>query len=286
MKRLAMIATIVAALALPAAGQHGVSRGGFSGHAVSAPHGSFGGGPIGAGHISGSRFGGGFAAHGPIGIRPSAPGPRGFAPPSGPVRFAPGYRPGMSRPLYRGNAFADRSRRGGDGDRNHHHRRRYWGGYGYSYPYYYAGPIFTGYVDPWLFSPDDYGYGNGDASYGGYGYGGNVPAPYREYGTQPAAPDEYPDQSTPAQSAAARPAYTPQSAPPAYSSTAAPEDPVTVIFKDGRAPEQIHNYLLTSTTLTVLDAHYRQIPLDDVNIAATVAANRAAGVDFRVPAAR
>ena len=151
----------------------------------------------------------------------------------------------------------------------------YWNGG--VYPYYYAGPLFTGFVDPWLFGPDVYVYVN---SYGGgyTAYGGDVPAPYRDYGMQPSN-DE---QVAQGQSPAPRAEYAPQSA--AYAGAAAREDAVTVIFKDGRQPEQIHNYLLTSTTLTVLDARYRQIPLDDVNVAATEAANRAAGVDFRVPA--
>jgi hypothetical protein len=34
----------------------------------------------------------------------------------------------------------------------------------------------------------------------------------------------------------------------------------------------------------VYEPHYRQIPLEQVDVAATVAANREAGVDFRVPA--
>jgi hypothetical protein len=65
----------------------------------------------------------------------------------------------------------------------------------------------------------------------------------------------------------------------------APEQAVTVIFKDGRPSEQIHNYLLTSTTLTVLDPKYRVIPLDQINLAATEATNQADGIDFRVPGA-
>ena len=58
---------------------------------------------------------------------------------------------------------------------------------------------------------------------------------------------------------------------------------VTVVFKDGRPAEQIHNYLLTSTTLTVLDQKYRDIPLDQVDILATQKTNRVDGIDFRVP---
>jgi len=63
----------------------------------------------------------------------------------------------------------------------------------------------------------------------------------------------------------------------------AEETAVTLIFRNGRAPEQIHNYLLTPTTLTILDQPYRQIPLDQIDIAATVEKNREAGVDFRIP---
>jgi hypothetical protein len=214
-------------------------------------------------------------------------------------------------PYQRGGSSSDH-RRGWDGDRDHdrdHQRRRSdwgWGGYGYGYPYYYPGAIFTGYVDPWLFGPDDYGYDNSNGyaandGYGGYsGYGNDVPAPYRNYGQQPddsgnPYPPEYRQQPYPSDDENQQPPpQRPSSGRPAYNgqgvtqgmSEPAREDAVTVIFKDGRPAEQIHNYLLTSTTLTVLDAHRQQIPLDDVNLEATVAANRAAGVDFRVPAAR
>jgi hypothetical protein len=56
-----------------------------------------------------------------------------------------------------------------------------------------------------------------------------------------------------------------------------------LIFKDGRPSEQIHNYLLTATTLTVLDQKYREIPVDQINLDATEQTNRADGIDFRVP---
>jgi hypothetical protein len=58
---------------------------------------------------------------------------------------------------------------------------------------------------------------------------------------------------------------------------------VTLIFNDGRPSEQIHNYLLTATTLTVLDQKYREIPLGQINLAATEAKNRAEGIDFHLP---
>jgi hypothetical protein len=175
-----------------------------------------------------------------------------------------------------------------DGDHHHHYRGVYWGGYVYPYyPWFYTGPIFTGYVDPWLFGPDTYGYDNG---YGSAAYGGDVPAPYRDYGTQPSQP--YPQEYYEGDPAAAAQAFgrnQPYAAQPeASGSSAAPagENTVTVIFNDGRPPVQIHNYLLTTNTLTVLDPQYREIPLAQIDVAATQQANRAAGVDFHVPAHR
>jgi len=66
----------------------------------------------------------------------------------------------------------------------------------------------------------------------------------------------------------------------------APEDAVTIVFKDGRAPLQIHNYALTPTMLYVTDARHRDIPLADIDLAATDKANREAGVSFTVPVTR
>jgi hypothetical protein len=172
-----------------------------------------------------------------------------------------------------------------DGDHHHHYRPVYGGGYVYPYyPYYpgfYAGPIFTGYADPWLFGPDTYG------DSGGYGdYGANDPAPYRDYGAQPSQP--YPQEYYEGEPAAAGQAFDRGSTPGAQndvSGTAAlTSSAVTVIFNDGRPPEQIHNYLLTANSLTVLDSQYRQIPLTQIDVAATEQANRAAGVNFHVPA--
>lgn len=219
------------------------------------------------------------------------------------MRFTPGFHPGMSRPLYRGNGSTpERFRRLGgdqghnrdrdhDGDRDHHHHGRdYWSAYwyGYGYPYYY-GPVFTGYVDPWLFAPDDYGYDNSgyaaNDGYGGYGYGDDVPAPYRNYGQQPNQPEDNDEQSTAPQAPSGRPAYNGDEGGSGTTAAAARENTITIIFKDGRPPEHVQNYLLTSSTLTVLDTHYHQIPLADVDIAATQEASRAAGVDFHVPPA-
>jgi len=93
-----------------------------------------------------------------------------------------------------------------------------------------------------------------------------------------------------------QPPYEPQappvSAPPApvdmsyRSAPPAEADAVTLVFKDGRPSEQIHNYLLTRTTLYVRDQHHRDIPLDEIDLAATRKANHDTGVDFQVPATK
>jgi hypothetical protein len=82
--------------------------------------------------------------------------------------------------------------------------------------------------------------------------------------------------------------------PPAYqvpvqqshpSSAPESEEATTLVFKDGRPPEQIHNYILTHTTLYVRDQHHRDIPVDQLDIAATQRVNHDAGVDFQLPEA-
>ena len=62
------------------------------------------------------------------------------------------------------------------------------------------------------------------------------------------------------------------------------EEPLTIIFKNGREPQKIRNYMMDSKSLTNLDAqHFERIPLDQIDIAATVKVNRVKGVDFQVP---
>jgi hypothetical protein len=63
------------------------------------------------------------------------------------------------------------------------------------------------------------------------------------------------------------------------------EEATTLVFKDGRPPEQIHNFILTRTTLYVRDQHHRDIPVDLLDIAATQRVNHDAGVDFQLPEA-
>jgi hypothetical protein len=63
-------------------------------------------------------------------------------------------------------------------------------------------------------------------------------------------------------------------------------DAVTLVFKDGRPPETIHNYALTRTTLYVTDGRRREIPVAALDLAATEKANREAGVSFQLPVAQ
>jgi hypothetical protein len=155
---------------------------------------------------------------------------------------------------------------------------RYRGPYVYSYGAY-PFPNVVGY-------PFGYGYGDGsfldDADYG-YDQESAYPTPSQQepyaapenYGPPPfSGPNEEPGDSS-------RPAYQDSGL-----SEPAPMQPATaLIFQDGRPTEQVHNYVLTKTTLYDLDAgNHRDIPLADLNLPATIAANRSAGVDFSLPA--
>jgi hypothetical protein len=192
----------------------------------------------------------------------------------------------------------------------------YRGGYGYRGSGYYRGPIWGG---AWLGAgyPYDYGYGDVDASgddnstdagaaapsydpNSGSGYDPNFgPAgPPPDYsaggagGYAAGPPPNYAAGPPPGYGAGAgaqgyRPAYQAgtASAPATVVSVgpAADEDAVTLIFKDGRPAEHIHNYAMTRTTLYVQGPHHREIPMDELDLPATEKANSKAGVSFEVP---
>jgi hypothetical protein len=173
-------------------------------------------------------------------------------------------------------------------------------GYSFGYPGWWPGYPFL-LNSACILGCDAADYGNYDNPYGygaGYGAGYDVPgaAPYgqyegaygdatMQYPGYAAAPgaygygssEEYP-QPAGSDSSDGRAAYSGQ----VISSPPAPQPPLQVILKDGRQL-RVHNYLLTSTTLTVLDDNYRQIPLDQIDLAATRQTNLANGLDFRVP---
>ena len=144
----------------------------------------------------------------------------------------------------------------------------YWPWYGWGYPY------LTSYWPSYWNTSDDYA-SQPASNYAASQYPEYTPAPYEE--TEPEQPSSTPwPYSRPAPSAAPE-----ASATPAPSS----EAPVTLVFKDGRPNQQIHNYLLTAGTLSVLDQHRREIPVDQIDLAATANVNREAGVEFSLPAA-
>ena len=66
-----------------------------------------------------------------------------------------------------------------------------------------------------------------------------------------------------------------------------PQAAITLVFKDGHS-QQVHNYAVTKTTLYVLDdaasGRRPEIPLDTIDVAATVRTNQESGLDFSVPA--
>jgi hypothetical protein len=108
----------------------------------------------------------------------------------------------------------------------------------------------------------------------GLAYNGAVQPGYPENDSEgyPAQPQQFPPDSY-------RPPYAPQPEP-------ANEVTVTLIFKDGRPSQQIHNYILTPKTLYVEDEHHRIIPVEQLDLAATEQANLDTGVDFKLPEVR
>jgi len=85
------------------------------------------------------------------------------------------------------------------------------------------------------------------------------------------------DRQANASSAPFRPPYERPMPPPE------PEQAVTLVFKDGRPPEQVHNYMLTRTTLYVQDERRREIAVADLDLAATEKVNKDSGVAFQLP---
>jgi len=181
----------------------------------------------------------------------------------GSLRYAGSTSPGstspmMVRSLQRGGAGNLSARRPYTGASRY--RRPYLSLYGARIPYGLpvgVGPYFNGY-------PDAFGYDDSSTSpdYAPEGYD-----------AQPV------DQGQPAPPGP----YEPASGLSHQSSAPDSEEAVTLVFKDGRPAEQIHNYILTRTTLYVGDQHHREIPIDQLDLAATAKVNHEAGVDFHLP---
>ena len=170
---------------------------------------------------------------------------------------------------------------GHDHDGHHHHYGFYgvygWGGYPY-WPWYGWGyPYLTSYWPSYWNTSDDYD-SQPASNYAASQYPEYSPGPYEE--TEPQQPEPEQPSYTPWPYARPAPSAVPESP---GSPSPSIEAPVTLIFKDGRPNQQIHNYLLTAGTLSVLDQHRRDIPVDQIDLAATAKVNRDAGVEFSVP---
>ncbi|MDQ1453037.1 MAG: hypothetical protein QOK38_2903 [Acidobacteriaceae bacterium] len=146
------------------------------------------------------------------------------------------------------------------------------------------------YVDPMAFvdadTGDDTGTDAGQQAQPGAPGGYAPQAPYAEapydqgYAPPPPrapyAPDGNPpppqnNAQSPAQSAAAQ-------------SDGLDHPAVTLVFNDGRPPVKVHSYVLTGSSVFVAEnGHQRVIPVADLDLPATVAQNREAGVDFELP---
>jgi hypothetical protein len=165
---------------------------------------------------------------------------------------------------------------------NHIHHNRGAFGVGYVGLPYYADPFSFGNAWDW----------NNDSD-------------TAQQATAPARPDyapqgPYPENSYEQGYGSPRPPYSPEAYPQpqqtsmvpqnaAGESSAAPDDgldhpPVTLVFNDGRPPEQVNSYVLTGSSIFITErGHQRVIPIAELDLPATIAQNREAGVDFTLP---
>jgi hypothetical protein len=254
MRRLAAVALLLAGIALPACAQRGGGHGGFSG-----------------GHSAGAFHGGGFSS------APSHFPGSGFSAPryggSPSFRLAPSYpRSGFASPRAGFGAsnfrapYSSSYARGGYNGSNRSRRVYVW-----------RGGAWSSYVVPGWIGPGYLGYPYG-WDYGDFGEDNTAPAgdsAAPAYDMPPSQQDE-PE---------ARQPYYVSVAPPSSDTAPRSEDAVTVVFKDGRPSEEIHNYALTRTTLYVMDDHHRDIPVNEIDLDATQRVNREAGVEFQLPVA-
>lgn len=240
----------------PAFAQRGGHAGGFSG------------GHAGGSGFGGRSFGGGLSS-GSFG-RSSGFAPRSFASAprftsTAPSRtFVPGYRT-----PYGGVTTARRP----DGRGDYRYRSPYRG-YG-GYPYY---------GNSWALLPWDIGY----PDFTGYnnGYDAGADGDQGPVQSTPASDDGYRQNYVePGYESGYQPGY--QDAPANVADSVASEPQLMLIFNDGHQ-EGIHNYVLTSNAVIVLDkaasGRQQRIPLASVNLPATQQAAQQAGLDFTPPA--
>jgi hypothetical protein len=156
-------------------------------------------------------------------------------------------------------------------------------GYG-RYPHVYAG--YPGAVPFGYGYPFAYGLvGNDPSGSDQAGDNQSNPSPAPPESVNPAFAEPQPDQEL---ASGAAPVFRPMYRPSYEGSFDSPpvktQPATTLIFRDGRPPQSVHNYALTGNMLYALDGDARQeISLSLIDIPATVEANRAAGVDFALP---
>jgi hypothetical protein len=249
MRRLAAAALAFAWIALPACAQRSSSHGGFSSRGGSSGR-------------SAPAFHGSSGAPAPN----RSAGVRGYS-----VRGYPGSRQFTAA---RGSLG---TRVGANGVRSPYtgswrYRRPYRSPYGTVNPYGFSAYGIPGWGIPGWIGPSY-------ATYPDTGGDDNSSAPQNSiqegYDQQPEeqGPPPWPYGSSQGGPASVQPRPSPTDS----------EDAITLIFKDGRPPEQIHNYVLTRDTLFVGDKHHPDIPVDQLDLAATVSVNQELGVDFRLP---
>jgi len=199
---------------------------------------------------SGSAFHGGFSASGPSRFAGSSHNAGNRSPSTAHGLQRNGVSNLSARPA---RTVANRDRRPERPD--HRERNRYvvapWAGW--------VSPYILGY-------PDESGDGDSPvaANDASGGYDGQ---PVEQDQPEPSGPYmPYADRSHP---------------PPAAES----EEAVTIVFKDGRPAEKIQNYVLTRTTIYVMDQHHRVIPTEQLDLDATVKVNHDAGIEFQLPGA-
>jgi hypothetical protein len=291
-------AVVLVALALPAFAQHGGSHAGssgsrgFSGNAGFSSHPAFShpafsqspnftrpAQPASYGPQYRAIPGAGYRAVGPPSIRPPYNGNRyiGTRNTGSPNN---GYRLAAARAPY--NPSAASLSRGSDRDRFDARRRQFQNWYVSTYPYWSGYPYL---LNPNLYNLGLYDWSDSDNSQSGsYQLDSSQPGSYVSDQNDSALDyPQYPNQGPPYPNQGY---YAPNQVAPAAVGAPAPAQPLTVIFKSGRSPMEIQNYMMTARVLTDLDPeHYEQIPLDEINLAATQNFNKVAGVDFQVPVA-
>ena len=282
-------AIVLIALAIPAFAQRGgahagsVGSRGFAGHAGFSAPSAFSRSAGSARPAQPARY----AAIG--GVRFLANRPSNYT--SRPVS-ASGNRFMAPRPAYRSMGAGSSRTWNNEGDRGRFEARRgsfenwyvnnypAWPGYGYPYA---IDPGFYDWGDSDNSAPDNSAPDNSASDQGGAAP--YSPAPYADYGY--GVPGETPQEGFPGEIPPASAQGQQRVAPgPTVPSASVAEQPLTVIFKSGRAPVKMQNYMMTGRVLTNLDPrNYEEIPTDQIDVAATQRVNSAAGVGFEIPGA-